>query len=187
MSCVESFQQGNITSSPGLIKRVSYRPAPHRNAIMVENVTISIISATSTKEAHTWFASYAQRLLSSIHSFLDLAKFSDDTKSNSVFQLSREETLAELCFLGKTVCKWETEESRRVISCGPAPTSSPHLVCCFYINYKLHYQLWVCSPANRKYCPWRPSFLYLFPSPSIVRHSVFTAFLLLTLLFNAIT
>lgn len=100
--------------------------------------------------------------------FLDLAKFYGGAKSNYYFFI-----FFFLTFKGKStgkivfsregcVCKWETVDSSGVISCGPASTSFPHIVSCFYINYNLHYQLRVCSPANRKYCPWRPSFLYLF-------------------------
>lgn len=117
--------------------------------------------SASTKEKCVRLALYA--FCPFCCSFLDLAKFNGDAKSIFYFFTFKGKNTGKIVFSREgRVCKWETVDSSGVISCGPASTSFPHIVSCFYINYNLHYQLWVCSPANRKYCPWRHSFLYLF-------------------------
>lgn len=76
--CGEYFDTGNTTNWLGLIKYYSIGRALTEVPFLKYNCSLS---ATSTKATHGGFASCAQRLLCSLFSFLDLAKFNDGAKS----------------------------------------------------------------------------------------------------------
>lgn len=168
---------------------LSYRQIPHRNAIVVQNVPISTISATSTKEAHIWFASCVWRLLSFLCSCLDLAKFNDGAKSISFFffNFQGRKHWQSCVFQGKLCVN---EKQRRAAEWSPVgpllqalPILSPAFILittCIISCESVAQQIENSAPGDLASCIY-------FPSPSIVLHSVVTAFLLLILLFNAIT
>lgn len=119
-------------------------------------------------------------------SFLDLAKFNGGAKS-IFFLLSREKTLVKLCFLGKAVCV--NEKQRIAVEWSPVallvqafPILSPAFILittCIISCESVAQQIENTAPGDIASCIY-------FPSPSIVLYSVFTAFLLVTLLFNTI-
>ena len=135
---------------------------------------------------HIWCASYAWRLLSSLCSFLDLAKFNDGAKS--IFFNFQGRKYGQNCVFWGKLCV--NEKQRRAAEWSPVapllqalPILSPAFILittCIISCESVAQQIENTAPRDLASCIY-------FPSPSIVLHSVFTAFLLLTLLFNTIT